>query len=86
MRSQTAKALAEDLPNDTKKKIGVDWLQNPPGANLAPEMMVNLIAHVDIVVVVTEAAVFNSEAFFNGRYDGGSKELQKIANAISGAK
>lgn len=76
----TAGSLSQHLSDDLKKQIHHPGLEAP---GLGPVALANLIAHVDIVVVITEAAVVNSRVVFSGITDPSMVKLKDIANMLA---
>lgn len=77
----TASSLNQHLPNDLKRQLNHPALEDRSG--LSSPALANIIVHVDIVVLVTQAAVVNSEVVFNGMADKSAVKLINIANLLA---
>lgn len=77
----SAGSLGQNLPVELKQKINQPGLTGTPG--LGPVAMANVIAHVDVAVVVTEIAVVHGTYVFNGMTDRSILKLKDVANMLA---
>lgn len=87
MRSDIAKTLIQHSPPEISEQLAKRWGVNDlPNFQLDPHAMgmANVAVAVDTVVVVTEAAVVNSEYVFSGRDRLSHDQIQRMSNILGG--
>ncbi len=84
-KQETAKVLLDAAPDDLKIRLIALWGgENPSLPGFNPQAgMANIIVHVDVVVVMTKAAVMHEDIVFSGSISPRQSELQKIANSLA---
>jgi len=84
-KKQIATVLLAAAPSDLREKLQEKWggaHPGMPGFNPMPQLA-NLIVHVDVVAVVTKAAVVHEDYVFNGVVAPTMNEIREVADALA---
>lgn len=84
-KQETAKVVLAAAPAELQTRLLKLWGDKQPhlpGFDPKPALA-NLIVHVDVVAVVTKAAVVHEDYVFNGSGVPDITDLQKVANALA---
>lgn len=86
-KKRAATVMAEKLPVDLKSKLNKTWLNDPAAISGTTDIgIANLLAAVDQVVLIDQAAVIHGTYFFSGAGISNEYDLKKLTDAFAGGQ